>query len=451
MRDMRSMGEFAGPALEKLSELALERANVELTVELVTGGNWTNAVNLAIAGGEVVDLIHMGWNNNVAGMYAAGQLQPITEYLQQYAPQTLALTAEYIGCYRYNGELYGVPTLRNYSKNGYIVMKKSILDELGLTEKARNLSSFSEFEEIMQAVKDNYTDIYAFGGSSGLWSDGYISNGDNWADYDVYDNLGDTLSMIYCKDDVVSINVDIPHFEAECAMVADWFQKGYVWPDSIITTENYDDLIKNGVIFSLSFGSEHGVEVTKAAAYGFDIVCAQMNTGMVKTNQPVSHGIGVPVTSEDPEAACRVIELLYTDGEAMDLLIWGLEGTDYEIVDGQAKHKEDNRYMNADFLIGNNLLLTPLYGNGSDFYEQVAEINATSVKSRYLGFAFDSTDTDLVRSQITAVNDQYRKALVAGGYTPEDYAAYKDKLESAGIREYQQLFQTQLDAWLANK
>lgn len=128
----------------------------------------------------------------------------------------------------------------------------------------------------------------------------------------------------------------------------------------------------------------------------------------------------------------------------------GGRGDRAAIEDDQVKQTgADDAYYEADFLVGNNLLLTPLYGNGADFYDKVTEINANAVKSPYLGFAFDATGMDDVVSQISTVYNEYRKSLVAGGYTPEAYAAYKGKLETAGIRAYQQAFQTQLDAWLA--
>ena len=450
MRDLRSRGEFSEAVEEKIHEIALEEANVDVDIQWVTFGDWQNKVMLTISSGEQVDVMHLGWNNNVTTMYAAGQLLDISEELQEYAPDAIQIMADYMGTYTFGDGVYGVPTNRNFCKNGYILMRKDILDELGLTEKAENLTSFTEYEEILAAVKENYTDIYPFGSPNGLANDFYIFNGDSFADVDVYDNLGG--SMIYCKDDQVQIITDLDCYEEQCARVAKWMDNGWVWPDSVITQDTSDDVLRQGVAFSNTVGSEHGVEVTKSQAYGFDVVVAKFCDGMVKTGQPSSHGIGVPVTSEEPEAACKFINLLYTNSEIMNLLIWGIEGDDYTLEDGQIVLSDANdAYYEGDFLVGNNLLLTPLAGNGADFYEQVAEINATAVRSEYLGFAFDATDMDDVVSQISAVTDEYSKSIVAGGYTADGYAAYKEKLEVAGIRDFQAAYQTQLDAWLASK
>lgn len=450
--DLRSKGaDYSGPAEELIHKIALEKANLDVDVEWVTSGNWTNAVTLAISGGEVLDVIATSMGANaIAGQYAAGTLMDIKPYLETVGAETLELMKEYINVASFQGGIYGVPALRNYCKNGYILMNAEILDELGLRDAALAADSFSDVEAIFEAVKTNKNDIWAFGSTSAMWSDNYVSNGDNFADYDVYDNLGDGRSLIYCKDDgKVSSIVYQPQFEAECAMVKEWFDKGYVWPDSLISGSGFqDDLMKQKTLFSIAVGSELGVEVTKKGAYGYEVIPIQLCTGMVKTSQPGAWGCAVPITCEEPEAAVRFINLMYTDAELMNAMIWGVEGVDYTR-DADGLIVSTGNYLEADFLIGNNTLLTPLSGNGVDFYERVKATNASAKKSPFLGFAFDTTGLDNLVSALTAVNDQYRLDLIAGSYSPEEYADWVAKLEVAGLKEYIDLFQTQLDAWKA--
>ena len=130
----------------------------------------------------------------------------------------------------------------------------------------------------------------------------------------------------------------------------------------------------------------------------------------------------------------------------MMTLVWGVEGTDYTIEDGEVNHV-DKGYLSVDFLLGNNTLLKPQKGNGADFYEIVKATNEAAVKSRYLGFVFDTTDMDLTMSQITAAVDQYYKVIPYGGL--EELDNYIAALETAGINDLIAAAQTQLDAWLA--
>ncbi len=134
----------------------------------------------------------------------------------------------------------------------------------------------------------------------------------------------------------------------------------------------------------------------------------------------------------------------------MRIFVNGVEGEDYEIVDGVAQQKE-NMYSNGNFILGNNLLALPLVGNDPDMYEQIRAENASAQISPYLGFTLDNTELELLISQITAVTDQYSCYLCCGAYNDADYAEYLDKLEAAGVQDYLDAVQAQLSAWLASK
>ncbi len=256
--------------------------------------------------------------------------------------------------------------------------------------------------------------------------------------------------MVYTDDDGnVSLLQATAGYETEVKMMRQWMDNGWVYPDSGLTDVHGDELLKQGVAFSSIQESEHGVDVVKSNACGYEVICAKYYDGMIRTSTLSTWGIAVPITSEEPEAAVRVINLLYTDAELMNLLIWGVEGTDYELVGGEVVQPESGYYYEADFLLGNNMLLHPLQGNGSDFYDEVKKIIDAAAISPYLGFALNTTDLDLVISQLSAVREQYRAPMQCGSYTPELYAEYLTKLEAAGVQEYLDAVQTQLSAWLA--
>ena len=457
MWDMRGTGNDYGDAAKQAAhDYVLEKINVDVDINFVNMGDWTTKVAVALSSGERMDVATLFGGLRIAAAYPNNQLMDITDLLPVYAPEALEACKDYIGTYTYNGRTFGLPTLRNYSKNGYILFNGEILNELGLTEQARAIKSWSDYEAVMKAFKEQYGDangIYATRGKTGDWiCNNYVSTGDSFDSFVLFDNLGDGSSVVFTDmDGHVSLYQDQPGWVNEASIMADWMNKGYVWPDSPFTTEFGDDNMKQKIIFSIVTGSEYGVEVTKTNTYGFECVAVETVTGMIKTSQPVFAGIGVPYTAEEPEAACKFINLLYSDATLMNYLTWGVEGKDYELVDGQVKYGDDPKhYLGVDFILGNNLLLTPLYGNGVDFYDKVREINANALKSPYMGFSLNLTDLDGVISQISAVNDQYLGNMQGGGYTEELYNEYLNKLQSADVQSYLDNVQGQLDAWLAN-
>ena len=317
------------------------------------------------------------------------------------------------------------------------------------------MSSWSEYEEIMAAVAENYT------AQTGLWAQAngagkttimsYLWDGDNFSDVYQWDSVGDTLyQALTDSEGHVSWLHDDPRQEAKFAKVAGWAEKGWIYPDAALTDTHGDELMKQKVSFSTIQQSEYGVEAVKAANCGFDLIAVEYAPGWVMTSTLTGWGIGVPITAEEPEAACRFINALYTDEVLMNMITRGIEGVDYEVQDGEICYPADGGYYyEADFLIGNNLLLTPLKGQGADYFDVIKQINDAAHISEYLGFVLDTTDMAGFISNLTSVNDQYYADLSCGNYTPELYQEYREKLTSAGALDYIAEIQRQLDAWKA--
>ena len=455
--DMRGKGGDYGDGVEAYANnITKETLNVVCDYIWIGPGDWKSKAEVALSSGERFDVMNLSPMTRVAALYPQGLVMAIDEYIEDYGSAVYELTKEYIGTYTFDGNIYGFPTLRNYCKNGYILMRTDMLEEMGLVEQAKAIDSWSDYDAILKAVKENYTDkgVGIFGvGSSTIASTDYFCTGDSFDTFYTVDNLGDSLSngVMYAETDgVVRLYQESASYKNVLEWNQKWFDAGYLWPESAITSEFVDDVMKQGLIFSNICGSETGVEITKEGAYGFDITVVNTCIGMIKTSQPVFTGICVPITCEEPEAAVAWINELYTNSDLMNTLVCGIEGTDYNIVEGEVVRTENAGYLNVDFVLGNNTILTPLKGNGADFYDIVRETNAKADKSRYLGFVLNTAEMDLLISQLSAVGDQYAKTMIYGGYTEASLADYIDKLEDAGVRDYIAAAQEQLDAWLAS-
>lgn len=448
--------EYSDHMLELLNAYLEENYHLRVNLSQFDTASWVAKVQLAISGGEPVDLMTLCVRNGLQVMYSANMLMDITDYAAEYAPQTLEVMADYIDSYKFGGRLYGIPTNRPLCTNRYIVMRKDVLDDLGLTDKARNMSSWSEYEEIMQAVTDNYTGtgMYALTRGNGYSTlPDYLFSGDSWDTIELYDTLGDQFFQIYADNDGhVSWILDDPRYESKLQMVAVWAEKGFIWPDSAFADDQGHDLMKSKISFSYLVPSEYGVETAKGKQSDCEVICPMYAGAIIATSGLAAWGVGVPVTAQEPEAACRLLDVLYTDEYVMNLLVRGVKDEDYTLdSDGCVVYPTGDTayYRQMDWLVGNNLLLTPMSGNGADYYEVCQRLNEEAMKSPYLGFVFDTADLDLVVSQVSAVYNTFYPDLFTGSYTPDRYQEYKDKLTAAGIDEYVGAYQAQLDAWMA--
>ncbi|MBE6955237.1 MAG: extracellular solute-binding protein [Ruminococcaceae bacterium] len=451
--DLRVSGDHSERINAAINDYLEPTYGLHVDIQWMAIADMLTKVQIAIGGGEVYDLIPTLFTNSVSNLYAQKMLLPLDDLLAEYAPEALELMKDYTEVFRYDGQLYGFPVYKNWVSNNYIIMRKDILDALNLTEKAKNMTTWSEYEEIMAAVTDAYADEGVFAVSKGpgrslLPGQGVLPHGDKFADIEQWDSFGDSGGVIYVKDGKVDLYQKQDAYVEQVLLAKKWADNGWVWPDSSLTDTHGDELIGQGVAFSNLQASEIGVEVTKGNAIGYELVCNKICSATITGGAIATWASGIPVTAEEPEAAVYLLNLLYTDAKLMNLITLGVEGEDYEIVDGQAKHNE-GAYIESDFLMGNNLLLTPGYGNGADHYEKVlADIQAAPL-SPYLSFSLDKSDLELVISQLTAVNDQYAATMMCGLYTEAGYQEYLSKLESAGAYDYLAAVQEQLDAWKA--
>ncbi len=447
-------GDYGEHVAEAINAYTEPTYHVHLNVQWMQVGDWLQKALLIVSSGERLDLMEMMPANTVGIMQKSNQLMDISGLLPEYAPDVQEMLGDYLNAYTYDGKLLGVPTLRNYCSNQYIIMRKDILEELGLMEKAQSMSTWTEYEEILAVVEEAYRGSGVWGvtkGSDGSLMTG-IFTGDSFDSKVIYDGLGDSVAMALSDNDGnITLLPASGYYEAGLARIRKWMDAGYLYPDSPLIDDHPDELMKQGVSFSSIQNSEFGVEISKGANIGYELVCPMVAVGMISTSTLTSWGMGVPITAEEPEAAVKIMNAFYTDAYLMNLIIRGVEGVDYEVVDGQVVYPEESTYREQDFLIGNNLLLTPLNGNGPDFYDRVAEINSSADVSAYLGFVLDSTGMDLLIANISAVKDQYQQTLACGLYTPELYQEYLQKLEAAGVQEYLDGIQSQLAAWLAEQ
>ncbi len=445
-----------------INAIAGPEIGVNVHIKFIGVGEYPTQISLMISGGEVLDLVNIVPLGGIYfnDMYANGQLMDISSYLaEDYAADLMALMGDYIGAYSFGGKTYGVPTYRIYTTDMYLIMRKDILEDLGMVEAAQNAATLTEFEAIFDAVRDN-TDLYPLGGMRNIApvTSYYCLASENKADAIVWDNLGDNQALLFVDNDGNISNAYCHEaFKTQCERVVEWDQKGYIWPDTLTNNEHTDTIMKQNLIFAKYDGSEFGVETAKKESTGYDVVANNVAPGMVTNSLLIAFGIGVPVTAEEPEAAVKFMDLMYKNAEIMDILTWGIDGEDYVRLDSGEITYPDGldpnsvEYHNADYLIGNQFLDSPWVGNGGDFRARALEVNDKAAISPYLGFTIDVSGLANEIAGISATIDEFRPALTCGQYTEALYQDFLEKLDIAGAQTYIDTCQQQLTDWISNR
>ncbi len=447
---------------DAINEIIVPEIGVRLHLNYVSWGDYATVLTTTMAGGEQLDILLAGSLApfSFQAMYSNGMATDITGYLEEYGQGILSTIPEaYLEPFKMDGKLYGFPAWRNYSIGAQVMMRKDVLDELGLYDEAMAMDSWSDYEAIMKAVKENGPDgMYPVCGNKTIvqFNNSLICGADAFADVNPFDNLGDTLQMVYTdKEGNVSALQENEKQIADYQMFARWMQNGYFDPDTAFKTEPQDSLMKAGAAFSQLMTAEYGWEAIREAAWDAEACGVTISMIPVSTSFVTKFCIVIPVNTQEPEAAIKFLDYAYTHAEVMNLIDWGIEGEDYVIDENGVAQMPEGKstvgYHNIDVTFGNFFLALPFGTQGPDYRERCREILDSAEVSPYLGFAVDTTGLDLAISAINSTNDQYIYSLCSGQYTEELHEEYVNKLYAAGLQEYLDAFQEQLDAWRATR
>ncbi len=449
----------------EINAITEKEINTHVNISIYEIGNYDQQVGLMMSSSESVDLMLTlpSGSAGFSSMQMQGQLMDITELLEEYGAPVLETVGSLIQGTSVGGKVYGVCGYRNLVSGEYIVMRTDVLEDLGLLEKAQNMTSFSEYEEILAAVaaSDQWSYLSGLVGSgqgNTILQQGGFCSGDAFADMELFDTLGDTYKVISINPDGSGPKVRMTYGTEEYRKIYErvkkWYDAGYVYKDSATTQETGTDLIKNNVGFSVICDGEYGIEASKAADCGMPVTCVKIMDYPITTGSCTKFTWVIPSTSKSPEAAVGFMNMMYTDSRIANLLAWGIEGVDYEVVDGEACFIEGNEnpaYHTMDFLYGNQFITLPWEGSGANMRDETLEGMKNAVYSEYMGF---SCDTSSVTNEISAVSNclsEFRPQIETGMASEEIFNDFLEKLEASNVDKIVDCYQQQLNTWLEGR
>lgn len=444
---------------DAINAITEPEVNVHVTLDVLESGNYVQQVSLRMSSMEKMDIMLLNPSGaaSFANMYAANQLTPLSDLLEEYGKDISATLGDLVNSMRVGGDIYGLPRNASMVSSDYICMRTDILEDLGLLEKAQNMTSFTEFEEILAEVKENY-DLAPIVASSGgtVLSVAGVAMKDQFADCTSIDVLNDTMKILSVEPGSTTIkNFFATEDYAQMAeRVRGWYDKGYVYKDSTTTTDNAENIVKQNAAFSWISTSEIGVEAAKRDATGYDITCVKIDTHIIGTSNCTKFAWAVPITSDEPEAAVKVLNLMYKDGRISTLLAWGVEGEHYVLDEDGVAHypegvtAENCGYHMVDFLAPNQLEVPVWEGADPNLREQMKEEMEKAPISQFLGFTMDSTKVSNEVSAILNCLDEYMPMIESGVGSAEDLDRFIEKLDACGVDKYVAEAQKQLNEWL---
>ncbi|OBZ17130.1 ABC transporter substrate-binding protein [Bacillus sp. FJAT-26390] len=161
--------------------------------------------------------------------------------------------------------------------------------------------------------------------------------------------------------------------------------------------------------------------------------------------------LGVPVTAPNPEGAIKFVNWIYKSKENYQLALYGVEGKDYEIVDGRIKKLTSNEFFYEWMFRNQNY---QMFGPdvAQESIDNYKSWDDKAILSASLGFRFNNEKVKLIETALKEVAGKDLAAIRSGFVDFETgYPKAIKKLKAAGIDEYVAEIQRQLDEFLASK
>ena len=430
---------------------------VEIEIHEISSSEYSDKVTLALANNEINLLWNASWWGGGIGcddLWRANAAYDITDLL----PGTKLWEAMPEGVWeasKYDGKVLFTPVYKETYEGYDMKAPKQTVELVGQDP---------DFPEV-KAGKDWYERMSAF--------DGYFQKCvDNGIPYpymacqffyrialDEFDFFGGSSSLLAVdrKTNEVVNAVATDSFKKWAHLMRDWYDKGYI-NDDILNKATPTGLNKTG-----DWGLQFWTNVPGDSLKNSETRDEQeeiMIEGITKwwTHSTTTLGSCFTVTSNNTEeqakACIAFMGELYTDQKIADLYTYGIEGEDYNIVDGVVEVNNDGTYCHSAWESTSVVPLTLMKGEPVDKVQSYIDHNNAAETSIAAGFRFDKTPVEEKWNACTNLNSQYGEPLELGAPeidgmedVDEIIATYLQKLDEAGYQDVLAEAQKQYKAW----
>lgn len=424
--------------MEYVNELLLEKANIQLELQLASNITEMNQMTeLSFASGEKFDILWM--NSNTYSKYATeGSIIPLDDLLVEYAPELLeTIDQKYFDLSEVNGQKYAVPCQQiMVTYYGYMIQKQ-YFDEYG--KLPTHLEEADEIYPFLDWLVEKHPEVYPVYSSN---LNAVVSSHLNRT------NVPGTPELFVSEDDPYTVHA--VHDEMVGFV---WYQKekGWTRADEGTGVDQSADLAANKYVV-LCDQSRPGIEAEYKVKKGVEWVNVSVGEPMMTGTSVQATLLGVPYTSEHPEAAVKLLNLLFTDAEVFNALMYGIEGVHYvkdPDCDTHVKTVKNSGWTAylGGWAFGNQFLMYTYDDQSTTQWADTKALNDAAKPSVLRGFKFDSTGFETEVAQVAAVRAEYKTAD-----SFEDYAAKNaemmDKMEKAGLSKLIEEVERQIAEYL---
>lgn len=421
--------------------------NMKVNVVFVPWDQYWDKKDIMLANQEAIDLYWDGLPD-LSTMVNKKQCQPIDELLEKYGQDMLkVLPMDYIKGAVIDGNIYGIPSC--YAPSSamfqFVCLRQDILEAVGMD----SVSTPEDLMEYSKRATEKFDNIK--GGGDPIFKPLARYYGEEQYNWIAAQDL-----VVFGEDSHKAYDwYETEAFQTLCQFNREMTLAGQYTDDVTIKYNERDSRMQTGNYLWVegSLGKDTEI-IDTVRANAPDATLGNYLLAPEKTKYMTAAGgevICIPYSAPNPEGAMKFLNWLYASQDNYLFALYGVEGKDYEIVDGRL-----NRLINDDlfyewmFRNRNYQLFTAEVDQ--DYIDTYEHWDDDAVYSASFGFRFNNENVKEIEARLIEVAQKHFVQLETGFVDFEtEYPKAIQAMKDAGIDEYVAEVQRQLDAFLAQQ
>lgn len=432
---------------DAINEYIKDKINVQIELTDIGSGEYTDKANLALANNEINLLWTASWEAIIGtnDLVPANAVYDITDLLPG-TPLYESMDEGQWEATKYDGKNYFVPVYKDNTEGFDVMFRKDLVDKYGWD--ISSVKTLADLEPMLADLEAEGLKYPYLSQKTAMFYRYYIND----FDFFTADSQSNWVAVDRSTNEVVD-TVLTDQYKEFCTLMAKWAEAGYISEDEV--TKTTTDTTTQTQDWGISWWTDIPVNAEANSRYNQEVVMTPITDRWAHSTSALGscYAVTANSTPEEAQACVDFLGLLYTDSKLADLYTFGIEGEDFNYVDGKVEQTDAGKYNHSMWESASATIVTPLTTEPDDKAELYKEFNGGANTSCAAGFRFDKSEVADKYAACQNVFNEYGFALENGGYgvdqIEDTIAQYQAALDEAGYQDVLAAFQAQYDEWKA--
>ncbi|MDR1600203.1 MAG: ABC transporter substrate-binding protein [Oscillospiraceae bacterium] len=375
----------------------------------------------------------------------------LNELLWQYGQDIIDLLEDRPGSQIGSADpLRKLVSINDYVYASGVTMRRDLVEQYGID--LSSIHTYFDLDAVFALVKAHEPDLYMicpYQTRASLIRFDKTRMTAGFSFLDVSPNDSDMLVNYYAEDG----------YRELVALFRKWRLAGYLPESLALQNLRASHLVDSGELFAYTCAYKPGIDYEESNRSGREMVTVAMTEPIITSGSLNITSWHIADDCKNPGKAMQFLNMLYTDPELSNLLLYGIEGVHYVTKDDGTLSYPDGvtaqtvGYQNTLGWLLPNQTLSPVWeGNDPDLWKHLRIFDETAPVSDTLEFTFDPGAMSATYQNVLDVVLTYSYGLETGQLDPDVYLPRMlAEMEAAGSSAILNIAQEQFSSFRARQ